>query len=70
MEKIKVDQIKDKICDYMLSIDLNKLPMYDLISYINAYNQLSGNYSFSGFGFPSFNSCATSTLSRGTSKGE
>lgn len=51
MEKTKLDQIRDKIYDHMLSVDLSKLPSYELISYINAFKTLEGGAIFPGLGF-------------------
>lgn len=51
MDMTKVEQIKEKICDYMLSMDLSKLPTYELVTYIQAYKTLEGMSSFPGLGF-------------------
>lgn len=50
MDKIKSEQLQNKIYDYMLSIDLSKLSLYELIPYINAYKALEGSFPFPGFG--------------------
>ncbi len=71
MEKAKVEQIRDKICDHMLATDLSKLTMYDLCAYINAYKSLAGESLFPGFGLGLGTSlCATSAQPLNTSKGE
>ncbi len=49
MEQTKVEQIQDKICDYMLGVDLSKLPMNDLITYSHAYKEMKNNFSFPEF---------------------
>lgn len=71
MEKTKVEQIRDKICDHMLATDLSKLTMYDLNSYINVYKSLEGGFSFPGFGFGLGNAtCAVPDKTMDASKGE
>ena len=70
MEKTKIDQVRDKICDYMLGMDLSKLHLYELITYINAYKTLEGAYPFpgwdpgctTGLGFTPYTSPASDTL--------
>lgn len=56
MDKTKVEQIRDKICNHMLATDLSKLSMYDLCTYINAYKALEGGFPFPGFGLCASNS--------------
>lgn len=71
MDKTKIEQIKDKICDYMLAVDLGQLSMYDLNSYISAYKSLEGGFSFPGFGLGLGNApCAATDKTLDTSKGE
>lgn len=53
MDKTKVEQIRDKICDHMLATDLTKLSWYDMTAYINAYRALEGGFSFPSFGLGS-----------------
>lgn len=59
MDKTKIEQIMDKICDHMLSVDLSKMPTYELVTYIQAYKALEGTSSFPGWGFGSLG-CASS----------
>lgn len=76
METNKIEQIKDKICDHMMSMDLTKLPTYELITYIQAYKALEGGYPFPGWAFGNSRlGCAISSTSAtsdesGTSEGE
>lgn len=53
MDINKVEQIKDKICNHMLGVDLSKLPTYELVTYINAYKALEGVSSFPNWAFGS-----------------
>lgn len=61
MDKTKVEQIKDKICDHMLSVDLDKLSMYDLNYFIMSYKSLEGMFPFSGWGFGSMGCASTAS---------
>lgn len=56
MEKTKVEQIRDKICDHMLTTDLSKLSMNELCTYISAYKSLEGGFPFPGLGLCASNS--------------
>lgn len=67
MEVNKVEQIKNKICDHMLSVELDKLPTYELITYIQAFKALEGGYPFPGWGFNTGLGCASSVTAYGTS---
>lgn len=58
MENTKIEQIKNNICDHMLGIDLDKLSLYELTAYINAFKALEGINPFPGFSFGSLG-CAT-----------
>lgn len=66
MEINKVEQIKNKIFDHMLSVELGKLPTYELITYIQALKALEGVYPFPGFGFNTGFGCAPSVTSYDT----
>lgn len=50
MDELQSKMLQDKIYEHMMSVDLSKLSMVELISYIDAYRILGSSFSFPGFG--------------------